>query len=211
VAFADGAAPESVTVEFIGHPGRAPREVEVYRHTRTLKSYQEEAQQAREHAQRLQQQLDQVLAQGRGHMDLLELLFGGGMALPRQGVPLRSLGEVIQNTASSVLSPRNAYSYSFTTLPPEKGEEVVQVVLELWLKNPGPEPWLAAPEAVLVGAGKFVKEARVRQPVPILPDTDAVVYVAAELTVAEARGVFVLRLWDTTGARRVTLQRVSFP
>lgn len=87
----------------------------------------------------------------------------------------------------------------------------MQVVLELLLKNPGTEPWLAGPEAVLVGAGKFVKEAKVRQPTPIPPGEEAVVYVAAELTVAEARGVFVLRMWDETGARRVTLERVGFP
>lgn len=74
VSFADGAAPESATFLLIAHPTLATRQIDVFRHARPLKAYQQEVQEVRaENAQlrsRVQQLENQALTRG-GLADIL--------------------------------------------------------------------------------------------------------------------------------------------
>ncbi|HYH97712.1 DUF2381 family protein [Hyalangium sp.] len=74
VSFLDGAAPESATFLMIAHPALATRQIDVFRHARPVKAYQQEVQEVRaENAQlrsRVKQLEDQALTRG-GLADLL--------------------------------------------------------------------------------------------------------------------------------------------
>ncbi|WP_224370464.1 DUF2381 family protein [Hyalangium versicolor] len=74
VPFLDGAAPGSATFLLIAHPALATRQIDVFRHARTVKAYQQEVQEVRaENAQlrnRVEQLESQVLTRG-GLADLL--------------------------------------------------------------------------------------------------------------------------------------------
>jgi uncharacterized protein (TIGR02268 family) len=74
VSFLDGAAPESATFLLIAHPALATRQIDVFRHARPVKAYQQEVQEVRaENAQlrsRVKQLEDQALTRG-GLADLL--------------------------------------------------------------------------------------------------------------------------------------------
>jgi uncharacterized protein (TIGR02268 family) len=74
VSFLDGAAPGSATFLLIAHPALATRQIDVFRHARPVKAYQQEVQEVRaENAQlrsRVQQFENQALTRG-GLADLL--------------------------------------------------------------------------------------------------------------------------------------------
>ena len=46
---------------------------------------------------------------------------------------------------------------------------------------------------------------------PILPNQEVLLVVETELLEEEARGTFVLKLWDASGSRLVTVGNVTFP
>ena len=208
VRFADGAAPTSATFMLVGHPALGTRQVNVYRHKRTVDDYQRETQEEREKSQRLGLELERMRLE-KGPGGLTGLIASGLRAVDDTGVKAKKITKGIIKTPGNALSTERVISYRVTT----RAEDVVRVAVAVELVNPGTQPWVLK-DAVLVGRGQEPKPMKVSwQPSPIPPDPKApgVVVVEWELTAREARGPFTLKLWDESGRRLVTLGNVSFP
>lgn len=208
VRFADGAAPTSATFELVGHPALGARQVDVYRHKRTVEDYQKELQEEREKSQRLGQELERMrLEQGPG--GITGLIVSGSIVVGDQSTKAESIARSVSLPASNALVTDKAISYRFTT----RAEGVVRVAVAVELTNPGTLPWMVK-GAVLMGKNQEVKPLKlIWQLSPIPPNTEqqGLVIVETELTAREARGPFTLKLWDESGKRVVTLGNVTFP
>lgn len=210
VRFADGAAPASATLMLVGHPALGIRDVNVFRHKRTVEDYQREAQEEREKSQRLSLELERMKLEG-GPGGLTELIATGMM--DRGGIAVRDLSRELTTPPGNALKLEKAYSYRSTTLRKEGDDAVVRVAVEVTLTNPGPRPWTAR-DAALVRKGQGAMPMQVVwQPSPIQPGVkeSSTVVVELEMTALEARGTFTLKLWDESGSRLVTLGNVTFP
>ena len=191
----------------VGHPALGTRQVNVYRHKRTVDDYQRENQEEREKSQRLGQELERMRLE-KGPGGLTGLIASGLMAVEDQSVKAEDITKGIIKTPSNALSTERVISYRVTT----RTEDVVRVAVAVELVNPGTEPWTLQ-RAALVGKGQEPKPMKVSwQPLPIPPGiAPGVVVVEWELTAREARGPFTLKLWDESGKRVVTLGNVNFP
>nr|WP_254614540.1 DUF2381 family protein [Myxococcus sp. CA056] len=63
VRFRDGAAPPGASFSLTVHPARADTVVEVYRNTRTVESYRQEAREARAETQRCQEESARLVSE----------------------------------------------------------------------------------------------------------------------------------------------------
>ncbi len=208
VRFADGAAPTGATFELVGHPALGARQVDVYRHKRTVEDYQKELQEEREKSQRLGQELERMrLEQGPG--GIAGLIASGALVVSDQSTKAEDIERSVIKAPSNALGIHKAISYRFST----RAEDVVRVAVAVELTNPGTLPWTVK-GAVLVGKNQEVKPLRlIWQPLPIPPNPkeSGVIVVELEMTAREARGPFTLKLWDESEKRVVTLGNVTFP
>jgi len=209
VRFADGAAPASVSFELVVHPAWAPRKVEVFRHRRAVEDYQKETQEEREKAQRLGQELEQFQReQGPGG---LAGLFAAEVLLPNAtGVLAKDLSEGFTLPALNALPMYGVHSYRAATPRMEGEQRVMRVAVTMRTRNMGTQPWRVH-EAALVGKGQEARKVKVWPLAPILPDQEVLLVLETELLEEEARGTFVLKLWDASGSRLVTVGNVTFP
>lgn len=208
VPFPDGAAPTRATFMLVGHPALGARQVDVFRHKRTVEDYQREVREERSKFEQLAQELERLrLENGPG--GLTGLLAAGVMTLDNQGVKAEELTRSTTQFASNALHIRWAYSYRSTT----NRVGVVRVAVAVKLENLGTLPWTIK-DAALVGKGQEVRPVKVLwQPSPILPGEEepGVVVMEWELTAREAQGLFTLKMWDESGSRLVTIGHVTFP
>jgi uncharacterized protein (TIGR02268 family) len=209
VRFADGAAPTSATLLLVGHPALGIRDVDVFRHKRTVEDYQREAQEEREKSQRLGEELKRMrLESGPG--GITDLIITGVM--DRGGIVVRELLRDASTPSSNALELDAAYSYRLTTMRKEGDDTVVRVAVELRLLNPGTLPWTVR-GAALVRKGQGAKPVTMLwQSLPILPGAKEPGLVVVEwvLTAREAQGTFTLKMWDESGSRLVSLGNVTF-
>ncbi len=200
VRFADGAAPASATFWLEVHPAWAEQQVEVYRHPRPVESYQQEAREQREHAQRCEAELTRARAERQGPGGFAGLLDAGWVVEDR-GVGALRVTKTTTPRPGEVLKVKQAYSY----------RAAGQVAVALELSNTEAQPWTAEGAELVGPRGERLRVLRVWQPTPALPGESARVIVEAEGWDADTRGTFVLRLHEAGGARTVTLRGVSFP
>jgi uncharacterized protein (TIGR02268 family) len=208
VRFVDGAAPTSATFMLVGHPALGTRQVNVFRHKRTVEDYQKETQEERKKSQQLGQELERLRME-KGPGGITGLIASGLMTVDNTGVKAEEITRNVTSPASNALSAERVYSYRVTT----REENVVRVAMAVELVNPGTQPWTLK-DAALVGKGQEPKPMKVSwQPSPIPPGAEkrGVVVVEWELTAREARGPFTLKLWDEGGMRLVTIGNVTFP
>ncbi|HSP80685.1 MAG TPA: DUF2381 family protein, partial [Myxococcaceae bacterium] len=90
VGFADGAAPTGATFILVGHPALGMRQVDVFRHKRTVEDYQRETQEERKRSQQSARELA-LLRRENGPGGLTGLFAAGVMALNDQGVKAKEL------------------------------------------------------------------------------------------------------------------------
>ncbi|QRK06292.1 DUF2381 family protein [Archangium violaceum] len=207
VRFADGAAPTSATFMLVGHPALGTRQVNVFRHKRTVEDYQKETQEERKKSQQLGLELERMRLE-KGPSGLTGLI-ASGLMVDDQGVKAEDITKGITRPASNALAIRRVLSYRGTT----REENVVRVAVAVELVNPGTQPWAFA-DAALVSKGQEPKPMKVGwqpSPVPPNPKEPGVVVVDFELTAREAQGPFTLKLWDESGMRLVTIGNVTFP
>jgi uncharacterized protein (TIGR02268 family) len=199
VRMMDAQAPAQVEFLLVVVPAaQAEHHVEVYR-SRSMESGQEQAREEREKARQCQAEL----AERKKLAGLMGLLVSGQMNA--QGVVPRKLVDLLR-LAGEQLMAWQPVSYRATS--PDKK---VRVAVEMWLKNEGSTPWLAA-GAELVSANGTRWRATVWQEAPVIPGPRSQrVVVEAEMPEAEARGAFQLELWEEGRTRPVTFGGVSFP
>jgi len=209
VHFADGLLPESVTFRLVVHSTRAEHQVQVYRRTRSGESYQVEARQQRERAERCEATLEQERTRPEGPRprDLADL-FDAGLVGGGTGVAVRKFtpGKDVTQRPGETLKVTDASSYH--------AEKAGQVAVELSVENMSPHPWTAegVEGVTLVTAdGVRLRVVRMRLPEPIAPGVERQLVVVAEATVEQARGSFLLRLDEAGGARTVTVRGITFP
>jgi uncharacterized protein (TIGR02268 family) len=208
VRFADGAAPTSASFILVGHSALGTRQVNVFRHKRTVEDYQKETQEERKKSQQLGQELERLRME-KGPGGLAGLIASGLMTVDDTGVKAERITRRVPQPASDAPDIRHVYSYRVTT----RQADVVRVAVAVKLETLGRQPW-ALQGAALVGKGQEPKPMKVSwQPSPILPGPEEaeVVVVEWELTAQEAQGPFTLKLWDQSGKRLITLGNVTFP
>jgi uncharacterized protein (TIGR02268 family) len=200
VHFADGAAPASATFRLEVHPAWAEQQVEVYRLPRPLESYQQEAREQREHAQRCEAELARAQAERQGPGGLAGLI-DAGWVVEDQGVGALKITKTTTQRPGEVLRLRRAHSY--------RAQGQVAVALEL--NNTDARPWTAEGAELVGPRGERLRVLRVWQPTPVLSGHFGLVIVEAEGLGADTQGPYVLRLHEAGGPRTVTLRGVSFP
>jgi uncharacterized protein (TIGR02268 family) len=91
----------------------------------------------------------------------------------------------------------------------------MRVAVDVFLKVPQDAPAWKPENATLTLQGRRGVELKVVKlwpPEPIVPGLRGeIVSVEAEATPDVAAGTFILRLWDTSGARSVTISGIQFP
>ncbi|QRN96269.1 DUF2381 family protein [Archangium violaceum] len=203
VRFADGEVPESVTFRLVARPTRAEQEVRVDRRPRSAGSFQQEARQERERAERCEAQLARTQMEPRCHESLTDL-FDAGLVKEGKTLLVRNLKKDITQHPGDALLVRSAYSY--------RAEAVARVAVELKMNNTGTQPWTVGEVAELVskeGARLPVLRVWSREPIP--PGKLGRIVVEAEATQAQSRGTFLLALTEADGPRAVTVRGVVFP
>jgi uncharacterized protein (TIGR02268 family) len=203
VRFADGEVPESVTFRLVARPTRAEQEVRVDRRSRSAESFQQEARQAHERAERCEAQLARTQVEPRRHESLTDL-FDAGLVGEGKTLLVHNLNKDITQRPGEAVWVRGAYSY--------RAETEARVAVEVKVKNTGSQPWMVDEAAELVsaeGARLRVWGVWPREPIP--PGKSGRVVVEAQATRAQSRGSFILGLTEADGPRTVTLRGVVFP
>jgi uncharacterized protein (TIGR02268 family) len=186
VRFTDGAAPTNATFQLVVHPAWAPRQVEVFRHRRTVEDCQKENQEERTKSQQLGQDLGQLQME-HGPGGLTGLFASGVLVLNDTGVLAKPLKKDFTTAETNALSVDEVHSYRATT-PRMEGElRVMRVIVAMKAKNLGTLPWQAY-DAALVNKVQEAAKVKVWSRAPIAPDTEDLVVVEAEMTEQEARG-----------------------
>ncbi|WP_257456268.1 DUF2381 family protein [Archangium lipolyticum] len=201
VRFADGAVPASVTFRLVVHPTRAEPQVNVYREPRSAESFQLEARQERERAERCEAWLAQTQTEQKSPGGIAGLIDSG--LVGKKGIAAQDIYDTTRQLPGEALKRNNAYSYR------AEGRVVVALAVE----NTSAQSWTVDAEGVtLVGKGGApLRVLRVWQPEPLPPGGRRRVVVEAEATEEQARGAYVLRMGEANGPRTITLRGVTFP
>ena len=210
VSFQEGAAPASATFSLVVHPSQAARQVEVTHRPRTLASYREGEQQARQEARRCREEKARLEEECGGQRGLLGLLAQG--LLGERGIIDKNIVKSVTSRPGNMLTSMKARSYRSDTTRLEDGREVVRLAVRLRLKNHGSTPWTPS-GAVLVGPrGEECKALGVWPQEPIAPGKERSVGVEVEVPEEEARGTFTLKLWsEEEGSGGEHFDGVTFP
>ncbi|MBZ4416096.1 DUF2381 family protein [Myxococcus sp. RHSTA-1-4] len=203
VTFQDNAAPTSAAITLVVQAAQAAPLVNVYRQARSAESYEQELAETKAKVRQLTEENTRLRVERDGPGGLTELLASGVM--DRKGVPSHDITKSITETATNAFPVSRVTAY----------RSAARVVVEVFLKVPeGTPPW--KPEnATLTLQGRKGAELKVVtrwSPEPIAPLVfGGGVSVEAEATPDVTAGTFTLRLWDTSGARTVTINGIRFP
>jgi len=200
VRFKDGAAPASAAFVLVIHPAQAESLVEVYRRKRTVESYREEANEAREEVRQCRERIERLEAEYKGAGGLRGLL--ATRVIDKKGVPALDLLRSVIRSPVSEFGFVEATSYRSAT----------RVALALSLTNPeGWEPWMAEGATLSNKQGETLRVLPLWQEAPETFGSFYRVVVEAEASIEDARGSYTLKLWDAGGKRTVILGNVTFP
>ncbi|QRK09398.1 DUF2381 family protein [Archangium violaceum] len=199
VRFADDALPRSAIFRLVVHPSRAERQVRVYRRPRSGESYQQEARQEHERAEQCVAELERTRAEQK-RPDGLTGLLDAGLVKRGRGVHARDISELTQRPGET-LQVFSAFSY--------RAERRVAVAVHV--QNTGPQSWAVEWAELVDPKGSRPRVLRVWPFEPIAPGKTLQLVVEAEATEEQARGTFILKLWEANGPRTITLRGVAFP
>jgi uncharacterized protein (TIGR02268 family) len=210
VSFQDDTAPASARFLLVVHPSEAARLVEVTRQPRTLASYREGEQQAREEARQCREDKARLEARCSGQVGLLGLL--AQELLGEGGIDSKDITLSVSSRPGNTLALSKALSYRSVTGRGEGGRKLVRLAVELELKNTGSTPWTPA-GAVLVGPRGVEWKVLGMWPLkPMAPGKKLRFGVEVETEEAEARGTFTLKLWNQeAGGGGEFFDDVTFP
>lgn len=200
VYFADGKEPSSATFILVSQGSGKPRQVNVFRQTRTAASLRQEAQEQRQRAETCEQQLAQCSGQTTP-TTLLERLLGLGRD-SRISLQWRDM-----KPPSNQQGGIEVRDISTTTVELEHGEREAAVRLRLLSRRQ--EGWRVEGASLTAEDGQPLTDVRVL-PEPSLP-AGAVrrIDVVVGPTQQELTGTYTLRLWG--GGRELPLENITFP
>jgi len=201
VRFAGAEMPSMATFLLVVHPARATRQVEVFRHQRTLASYQ---QAEKEQAQKLRQCREEngLLRAQAGKPPGLTGLITTGL-LGKEGVTARNIEYDIKPQPPTALAVLEAWSY--------RANGVVAVEVKLSFPE-GTPLWASASAELSRPTHPPLRVLSVwLEPVLDLEQPTLRVVVEAEATGAEFGGTFTLKLWNAQDPGSFTLTGVAFP
>lgn len=206
VCFADGAAPACATFVLLVHPGLGMQQVQVLRQPRAVGYYQHIAEAAQAEVQQCRAEVRQLRAE-RGAPEGLRGAVASGLVNLGRGIEGKDLTATTTEKEGNALVRKRAFSY--------RAEG--RMTIEVWLLNPGTEPWTAAGAVLRGPKGEVLKPLPLWQPGPVLPPAPGEaseqgrIVVEVLTTAKEARGTYTLTVWDTARQRTVTLGNVTFP
>jgi len=201
--FSDGA---SVTFVLVFHSGQATRQVEVYRDKRTRESFQHEIAQVEARIRQLEQknellqhQLEQLRAESGDPRGLRRLITS--KALGKNGIQAREIPQETLERAEGALSVSKAITYRSNN----------RVTLEVWVHNPGEEPWTVSAVSLVDAQGNSLTGIQFWQDGAfIAPQDSRLVVVEADIGSETELGEVTLSLREA-GPRGVTLAKVAVP
>ena len=210
VGFADGMAPMSVNFVLLGHPAAAARQVEVFRHPRTMASFQQEAREARAEVLRYQEENARLRAELGRPDGLLGVLASN--LVDDTGLLARSLIDSVSQAAEGTFRLTRIVGYRTSRPMLDSAQQgQVRLALELELLNKGKESWRVEGAAMFGPQGEMLEDVRVWQESPAEPGGTQRVFVEVEVPSPQVQGSYTLTLWDASGSRTVTLRDVTFP
>jgi uncharacterized protein (TIGR02268 family) len=204
VRFADGETPTSMDFTLVVSPWAEPQ-VEVYRHPRPGDSYRQQAEEAEARVQQCQTQLARERAERDAPRGLTGLLAMNQM--DDEGIHAMVLSEAVAVRPGEGFSVKRVVSYRATGGGKDAPE--TRLAVELVLTNLGTRPWTPA-HAQLIGPGR-PWAAQVWPSEPLVPGSALRVLVEVEVPGSAAPGSYLLKLWDESGTRAVSISGVTFP
>ena len=203
VTFKDRAAPTSAAFLLVMQAVQAEPLVNVYRQVRSAESYEQELEETKAKVRRLTEENTRLHFEKGGPGGLIGLRASG--AMDGNGVASRFIIETNTTDAPSVLRVTSVTTYRSAT----------RVAVEVWLELPENAPQWKPEGASLTHQGKKGVELKLVTLWPSALTAPGVfgggVSVEAEATPDVATGTFMLKLWDASGARTVTLRGIKFP
>jgi len=200
VRFAGAEAPAMATFLLVVHPARATRQVEVFRHMRTLASYQQAEKEQAEKLRQCRQENGRLRTQAGERPGLTGLISTG--LLGKEGVATRDLPD-IKLLPPGAVEWKDAWSY--------RANGVVAVEVQLSFPE-GTTLWASAEAALSRPTHPPLRVLSVwLEPVPDQKRPTLRVVVEAKATGEELGGTFTLKLWNAQGPGSFTLTGVAFP
>jgi len=204
VYFRDGDAPASINLLLVVHPSQAERQVEVFRHARTLASYRQGESQARAEAQRCQEEKARIQNECGGSAGLIGLIAHEWIG--KQGVLAQEFKEVTGHPGTFI---NRQGGIGYRAIGPRG---LSRVALNVELLNRGTRTWTPAGAALLDEKQVPLLGLRMIRPEPILPGKSFHLIVEAEAGEGKAQGPFTLKVWaEEADAETVVLENLHFP
>jgi uncharacterized protein (TIGR02268 family) len=203
VRFMDDDAPAGAAMMLVVHAVQATPYVEVHREKRTVESCERELREKEAALQQCRAENERLRNEQRGPGGLIGLRASGIM--DGNGVTAQDITKRGTEAATNALSMSGGNAYRSAT----------RVAVEVLLVVPEDAPAWKPESATLILQGRKGSELKVATlwpPEPIAPGLPGgIVFVEAEATPDVAAGTFTLKLWDTSGARTVTISGITFP
>lgn len=203
VTFTDNAAPTNAAFTLVVQAAQAESLVHVYRQVRSAESYEEELAETKAKVRQCHEENARLRVERSGPGGLVGLRVSG--LVDRNGVASRNITKSITKAATNASIVSGVTSF----------RSVIRVAVEVFLKVPDNAPAWKPEGATLMHQGRKGGELKVVTlwpPEPIAPGAfGGTVFVEAEAPAHATTGTFVLKLWDASGARTVTLSGVTFP
>ncbi len=203
VRFKDDDAPAGAALVLAVHAVQATPYVEVHREKRTVESCQRELKEKEAALQQCRADNERLRNERNGPGGIIGLRASGLM--DEGGVATRVITKNVTNAAANVFTASRVTAY----------RSALRVAVEVFLVVPKDAPPWRAESATLTLQGRKGVELKVVALWPSEPiATGALggsVFVEAETPADAMAGTFVLRLWDASGARTVTISGVTFP
>ncbi|QRK13367.1 DUF2381 family protein [Archangium violaceum] len=200
VYFADEKEPSSATFILVGQGSGKPRQVNVFRQTRTVASLRQEAQQQRQRAEVCEQQLAQCSKQAAPTTLLERLLrLGRGSRISLHWRDVKPQGGQRGDIDVSEIST--------TTVELEHGER--EAAVRVRLANNRQEDWRVEGASLTAGGGQPLTAVRVLPEAALPAGAVRRIDVVLGPTQQELTGRYTLRLWG--GGLEIALENIEFP
>ena len=203
VTFKDNAAPTSAAFLLVMQAVQAEPLVNVYRQVRSAESYEQELEETKAKVRRLMEENTRLRVETGGPGGLIGLRASG--AMDSNGILSPEITRSITKDATNVLVVSSVTAY----------RSVTRVAVEVLLAFPENAPTWKPESASLTHQGKKGVELKM---VTLWPSESTApggfggrVSVEAEATPDVETGTFMLKLWDASGARTVTIRGMTFP